>query len=494
MNTTICSSLVLILVLILLYQIFKIRTVDAIIINTLSILIVAIVMFMFIHPSKEAYENISPNNQLITFEGFIKKYNIANEEELKDILIGNYNEDLTPIYNSNMTLYYSIFSNNSYKFINKKIWYNISPYFETFIMKDCPTRKQIDFTHLNLDNISVENIDRFNGVYVADSIIYGPPSYQLGFEPTGFSVIIVFRFEKLEISTTGNMNIYHIFANTTYNNAIDISIINESIRTDQNGKYTFKLSIRFANDNILISNDIEINIKNVQLISVIKDNLSLNVSIIDMVENVEIKVFQVTLNEIHKTDMLLSNKNLSINESKNCFINIFAFAIFNQAIIDKMYLIKYFSIELYKISAEFKQLASAFLSSRTISKACPYDEKTCRVCNNITDWQNRDMSKFTPECLAAINEACIKNPALPYCQCWSKANEDSIQCRQYKAVFDRTLDVCPKKIIAQEIVEQEIIQNKNTCDTIVKCMDTILDKDDWDKVDKSYVELYEKGL
>lgn len=493
MNTSICTSLTLTLTLILLYQVFKTRTVNAIIINTVTVLIAAIVLFIFI-PSKEKYENF-PNNQLVTFEDFLKKYNISDETELRSILTGEYNEDLTHIYNSNMTLYYSIFSIKSYQFTQKKMWYNISPYFENFIMKDCPTRKQIQYTHLNIGNMKIDYIDRFNGVYVGDTIIYGPPSYQLGFDPNEFTILLLFRFEKLEFSNN-NTNIYHIFANTMYNNALDISIINNSIKTDQKGNYTFKLALRFANDNIITSNDIEVNINNVQMMTVVKDNLNLKLSINDMVNNVEVKVFDITLNDTHKMDMLLSNKEMCINETSNCHINIFAFAIFNKAIHDKLYLVKYFSIELYKISAEFKLLSGAFLTSQNLinkAKECPYNPITCSICKDVTDWQQRDLTKFNQECLSAINDECKKNPALPSCECWSKEKEDSLQCTKFKAIFDKSLDLCPK----QEPEKNELpVTNVEDikCKEFAKCMNNLVDENDWKTVDNVNIEYYDKEI
>lgn len=495
MNPSIYTSLIIVIVIMLLYEIFVHNSNLISFVNASTILLIVIILFVSHSVMRvEMYENstiVPTSNALMSYEEFLKKYFIKDTKELDALLRGSYNEDLTPIYNSNLTLYYSVFSIKSYQITDKKMWHNISPFFENFTMKDCPSKNQIPSSHMNIGNMNINLLDRYNGIQLDGTKIYGPLSYQLGFDASVFSIFFMFKFNDITpIDTAEHTNIYHIFGNTLYNNAVDLNIVNSSVIFDDKETYTMKFSLRYAGDAFRISSNVDVNINDVHLISLVKDGLNIVVALNDMTRNTETIIFKITLDDSHKADLLLSNKPFVLNESGTMDVNIYAFAVVNQAVVDKMYILKYLSNELYKISEDFRELASVYLSTQTLlekSMACPYDVTTCDHCKGVVDWRNPDISKFSSECLTSMNKSCTKDPTLPLCDCWSKENENNTYCKKYKSIFDQSIDLCPAKII-----DTPLIQTPNACEIYTKCLDEIIIQGDWN-VSKENLSYYDKA-
>lgn len=495
MNTSVCMSLIVVLVILIIYEFLVSKTsLSSTYVNYFSVFLmfVIIIYSLLTESYMEKYENVVGSQTPMTFEDFIKKFNIKDDSELSAILTARYNEDLTDIYNNNMTLYYSIFSVNSYKLPSEKLWYNISPFFETHVMKDCPTRNQMNLTHINNGNVDIDMIGRFNGVPINNTTLEGPLSYQMGFEPRGFSVFLLYKFETLTYGQEKDFtNIFHIFGNTLYNNAVDLAIVNNSIRFDQKETYTLKFALRYSSDEIIISQDVEVNINNVHLLSFVKDSLNIYVYLNDMNRNTEVEIFKHVLNgEKHKFDLLLSNKKFVINENKKFNCNIFAISVFNQPIIDRLKVIKYFSNELYKISDEFKRLAMVFLSAQMAVKKlsqCPYSKETCEICGSVKDWTDMDITKLNKECLSAINKNCSLDPSIRNCDCWEKSQKTNDYCTKYRSIFDSNIDLCPKK---EDVIIPPTIVKDTRCDDYLKCINGIIKPLDW-SVDNENIKVFE---
>ena len=108
-----------------------------------------------------------------------------------------------------------------------------------------------------------------------------------------------------------------------------------------------------------------------------------------------------------------------------------------------MYLINYFTIELYKISQEFKTLSSVYLSVETSEEepkisTCIYDKVVCDTCDKINDWNNiSELINASKECKLAIADYCKLNPGKKGCECWGS---DSIECSITRSIFDGTVN------------------------------------------------------
>lgn len=390
----------------------------------------------------------------LSFNDFLTKYNIKGKDELKNILSGNYNEDLNYIYNNNLTLYYSIFSKDSLN-LTTYLWKNISPYFTKNVLKECKTRNHMEYTDFVLEKKGDIIADKIDGLVIKETFLQGPLTHQLGINSINFTYVLLFKIGILE-KHDDNLSFFKSYANTISNNALSIEIIGNSIRFDYKDTYTVKFRIDYAGiSEPFISPDIELNRNNVLLLNCVKDKYSIDVSIFDMSTMIKIPI--VTINEIKEIDsnIILSNKEISINQNSNLNIHIYAIALFNQSITDNMYIINYFNNELYKISAEFKTLSSVYLSvedhDQNKSSSCIYDKIVCDTCDDIIDWNNiTSLTNASKECKTAINDFCKLNTTAKGCECWQS---NSLECQIIKSMFDGTsnLTLCTQSNVNSNI-------------------------------------------
>lgn len=377
----------------------------------------------------------------MTFSEFLSKYNIKSKEELKMILSGNYNEDLSYIYNENLTLYYSIFSKDSL-ILNNYTWKNISPYFVRNVLKECTFRNHMEYTDIILDKKGDIITDKRNGVSVNETVLHGPLSHQLGINSLNFTFVILFNLNTIEKSEE-NLSFIKLYANTISNNGLSIDIVGSSVRFDVKETYTVNFMVRYSGNIVKVSGDVELNMTHNYILYCTKDKTTIELHAFDLTSMTKTNI--LIINDIPEidTNIILSNKNFTINQNSNLHMNIYSLSIFNQSIYDVMYLINYFTIELYKISQEFKTLSSVYLSVETSIEeepklsTCIYDKVVCDTCDKINDWNNiSELINATKDCKLAISDYCKMNPGSKGCECWAS---DSAECAITRSIFDGTL-------------------------------------------------------
>lgn len=445
----------------------------------------------------EEFNQIESKEDIKNYNDFLDFYNIKDKNELQEILNGNYNEDLTYIYQNNMTLYYSVFSKDSIQYIGaQKKFYNISPYFKTHTMNDCPSRNQYEYTHIALDQLSnvtsnsEKNVflDKSRGLDIKDTTLYGPLSHQLGILPNEHSVFLLFSARLLQNSDQ-NSTIMQIFANNMNNNSFKLDIIGKEIQFDMKELYTVKFIMNYG-ENTKTSDYVEIKKDSLYLLTYIKNVNTIDLLLYDMSNKNFVEIFKVNLiNPQEKKISSLSNKEIVLNTESDLDISIFSLAIFNQAINDKMYIINHFITEIAKTQSDFRNMASAFFYSQTIKEevlACPYDKITCQACSNITDFSDTQniINIATDDCKKQINNYCKLNTKSKGCECWAEENKSS-SCKIFRSIFDSD-ELCKlateqKCFVPEEIIElpRKVDTKKELCDNYKKCVNKYINPDDW---------------
>lgn len=457
----------------------------------------------------EEFNQIESKEDITNYDDFLDFYNIKDKNELGEILNGNYNEDLTYIYQNNMTLYYSVFSKDSIQHLEtQKKFFNISPYFKTHRMNDCPSRDQYLYTHISMDKLANSipdlniTIDKSKGLSIKDTTLYGPLSHQLGIFPNEHSVFLLFSVRILQ-KTTENPTIMQIFANNMNNNSFKLEIIGDEIQFDMKELYTVRF-IMYYGENVKTSGEIEIKKDNIYLLSYIKNINTIDLILYDMSNKQFVEVFKINLIfPEEKKISSLSNKEIVINEKADLDLSVFAMAIFNQPINDKMYIINHFITEISKTKSEFRNMASAFFISQNIKDAalmCPYDKLTCSACSNIKDFSDMQniIKNASDECKKQISNYCKINTKSKGCECWAEEN-NTPSCEIFRGIFD-SQDICKialeKKCFENDInidntnnIDSEILK-KEKCDNYKKCMNKYIKEDDW-SINEDDILVYE---
>lgn len=455
----------------------------------------------------EEFNQIDGSKEIQNYDQFLEYYNIRDKAELESLLKGTYNEDLSYIYQNNMTLYYSVFSTESIRNLITRKWNNISPYFKTHTMLDCPSRNQYLYTHINLDkltnsiepDLALKTIMQ-NGISVKDTVMRGPLSHQLGIVPTNHSVFFLFSARILN-NTTENSTLIQIFANNMKNNAFKLDIKGGSILFDTIDSYNVKFDLQYG-DSIATSAGIDLKKDTIYLMAYTKNANSIDLVMHDMSTKNFIDIFQIDITSSTDKASTLSNKEIVLNNESNLDISLYALAIFNQPINDKMYIINYFLTEISKTTPEFRNMANAFFYAEDAKdkiEQCPYDTSTCAACSDVTNFNDSKniILQGSEECKQLINGYCSSNIAAKGCECWSDLAKDNTSCAIFRSIFDGDDELCrladEKKCFQKDVSISDTtdveIKNKN-CAIKKVCVDKYIKDGDW-AVNDDYVLEYE---
>ena len=377
----------------------------------------------------------------------------------------NENEDIGP-FARNMTIYYSAFSRTSYP-SNTKKWYNISPYFSS-PANVCPDVKIED---TNAYFLEVPSFSTENGFGLGLNKVIGPKSHQLGISANdSFTIFFTISFNEFLSKESNTLEVLKIYANTLNNIGISLVIQNDYKITENN--------LIATNAELIFGNRTEklnmpaISIEYVYFFCIIKSGHKITVNLYPNIGDLAstYNKFSNLANFIVDEDVLLSNKELSINNNKNIQAHIFNFGIYNKAISNQTLVALYNNIQsqIQKHSQVLQDLTGVISNLNkqiTKIKDCPYPDTICSKCTGITDWTNMTnvILNASPECLAAIHEYCLKNPEKEICSCWNPSNvlSKTEACKNYTSIFNGNKCITPDQLDAQTL---EVIKTKyNLC-------------------------------
>jgi hypothetical protein len=352
-----------------------------------------------------------------------------------------YDENIVGIANG-MSIYVSGFSFSSFPITNRK-WVNIAP---THVTTSACAIEDYNFNFLNLPSFS-----KTNGFYLGTNVIYGPMSYQLGIVANeSFTIFFTMKFDTFsKVKPPKPIDLLKLYANTNSNNGInlyitpDYEIDNEIIKINaylDYGESKYKLNMNSINHTytymfFIIKSGQKLNVYMFPNIAELASTSSLKTTILDA----EIDVSQ---------DVLLSNKELVINQNKNLLAHLYNFGVYNKALlefnINDVY--AHTQVEIQKNNQMLVDFSTQINDlKRQIQEVgqCPFDSATCNACNDQIDWTNLQsvIASASSECLNNVDTFCKGNSGHPLCTCWNPSNivSKSDQCKSYRSIFDPSL-------------------------------------------------------
>ena len=373
-------------------------------------------------------------------------------------------------FSSHLTIYYSAFSRESYPTPGKKL-YNISPYFSS-PQNACPDI-QMENTYAYFTDIPSYSPD--TGFALGLNKLTGPMSHQLGVNANdSFSIFFAVKFDEFELAKEP-LEIFKMYANTPNNNGLSLTISNDYKTVAQDGNISLVFEVLYGTNSKEAVTLPSINVNYVYLFFIIKNGHSLILNIYPNITDISSSSSNVIRLSNYKIDItedvLLSNKEMIINQNKNILGHLYNFGIFNRAVTDQTISDVYINIQdqLQKYNQTIQSFNEALIAARAEIaqiKQCPYDKDTCNECSNITDWTNTTniIMQASSSCMAAIHKFCKKNTQSPLCTCWNPNNivSSSESCRNYKSIFSGDSCFSVDNINANTL---EIIKQKNgLCD------------------------------
>lgn len=375
------------------------------------------------------------------------------------------NEDIGP-FARNLTIYYSAFSPISYPNTTKR-WYNISPYFSS-PQNVCPDIK-IEDTNAYFSD--VPSFSPENGFSLGLNKITGPKSHQLGISANdSFSIFFTLTFNEFLQDEKYIMEFIKLFANTHNNNGVCFEIESEYNKQSNTTNSTGTFSFGSHKESLTLP---ILNADMVYLFLIIKQGHNIIINLYPNVGDLASTYSKYTTiaDFTVKEDVLLSNKEMSINNHRNIQAHIYNFGVYNKAITTQTVNILYNNIQsqIQKYSQVLQDLTSSITNLQgKISdiKKCPYNESVCTLCSSVTDWTNMTniILNASPDCLNAIHGYCMKNPGIEICSCWNPSNilSKTDACKSYTSIFSGGKCITPDNLDSNTL---DIVKTKyNLCD------------------------------
>jgi hypothetical protein len=398
--------------------------------------------YMLLQPYAQANNNSSNSNNNKTREPFMVSMSPTFQQQGA--------EDITSV-SKGLTVYASVFSNKSYQALaGDRIWYNIAPkVYDTAAAtaltssdsaNTCPagsgSQLSRESTHFVFDApVYLDNTARHQGFFINKNRITGPKSYALGINgDTSYTVFFVMKFEGFT-EDVRDFVLFKLFANVVSTNGLSMYIAHEDLPIKGDGSFwNVSLRVKHGNQEPYLCGDngsVTLDTTTPYLFTLVKNYNRLTVrmfrlgNIMSGSETLSQTLLQTA--SINTNDsILLSNKEMIINESANLHAHLHAFGFYNRALpeTDINALRDHFNTEFMKYSeaavTESRQVVQLQSEIEQI-KSCPYDSLVCNsACANITDWSKPSyLLHAQSNCLTAIHDYCQTNPGHSECSCWN---------------------------------------------------------------------------
>ena len=427
-------------------------------------------------------------------------YQNKTEEHYKDAEDDKDADEDISSFSQGLTIYNSCFSKKSYPIASSRTWYNVSDY---FLANTCPDIRMAD-THMTFDHTPAYS--KINGFYLGSNSLHGPMCHRMGITANeSFSIFMTFKFSSFVKDSEMDLDIIRLFANTINNNGLAVYIEKNYAIEDDFVKAMMVLE--YANKKYILAIP-KLNTSFTYMLAISKNSLRIEVifypNIGDLSSTPSMKFVALDQEIDMGTDVLLSNKEMVINQNKNVAMHIFNIGFFNKP------LQEYHFADIYnhtqKLIHKNNHIVKTFITqindlNNEISKIrrCPYDDFTCKTCSGVSNWANVSdiLKNATPECLSAVNEFCKMHPNHENCVCWDPTNVQSKTdaCVAYKSIFSpaqESANICKTKYnlcSCDDIPKKSANETEKKGPQLVEGAPIILNKV-FDTVNKTDMELY----
>lgn len=358
---------------------------------------------------------------------------------------------------SGLTIFYTAFTKSSYQ-RGTKTWINVSPNKQGG--DQCPPPDAPSGAASATDSATFSEVPSFskeNGFPCGRNMIRGPMSYKLGISlNNSFTIAFTMRFDPFSKTVPdSNLELFKLFANTTSGlNGLSMYIQNDYSPVNDSGigsDYNVNMFLVFGNRApVKVTGLSRLSTSTIFMFVIIKTGLNLTLRVFPRVSEMSADsgmssgFVGVDMQIPSSEDVMLSNKEFTINGQGNLQASIYNFAIWNKslssAVLNDWYMNT--QIALQSGNATLTGLAAAYSEMQDQlrnANACPYDDVTCKTCNQVTNWNNVSdlILNGGPKCMASIDTFCTNNPTHPQCTCWnsSSALSDTEQCKTYKSMY-----------------------------------------------------------
>lgn len=358
----------------------------------------------------------------------------------------NEEEDFSKI-SKNLLMYYTTFNTLSHTY-GTKVWRNVIDTTKTKSGElQCNTSMFFDL---------LPSFSKIAGFTLGPNKLTGPYSNTLGINyRSQYSLVLAFKHGNLknDATLTNKIELVKLWANSPNNNGLSLFIEPGSLEVVNNkqfGKLMFQYGdyspvhckISKTDDLIPIENNV------LCFIFIVKDDDK--VKILYMTERSNSVVTLAEFN-VANTDVTFSNKEIYINRFNNWNSNIFNFAIYKNALSDIYITNIYQHIKNLYVKTNdpnYKPIVDTY--NETLDKlnkyiTCPFDEKTCKSCDTVSEWNDINEVINAPlKCRKAISEFCKKNKTHSFCKCWNDKGEDykKSNCSIIRSMFETDKATC----------------------------------------------------
>ena len=362
-----------------------------------------------------------------------------------------------------ITLYLSCYDAKSYSDKFGKTWKNVAPPSSSSTSFAKSKQQQLQQqSERNFSFSSTPVFSRRDGYSLRDAFINGPYSVDIGIRgDAGYTIFFVAKGAHVnETKTTTeeavdaeegegdenrneNVTIFKLYANTPGLNGVSLvaskppSDLSENTVLEEVDTVKVNMTLLIGQTNaIRTEKPVKINPKHRYLFVVVKDLGSAKIIMFDVDSSDEPRsllaenVLSQEADPVH-----FSNKDMTINETRNWDANILAFGTYERAISERETTTLF---DHYKrIHREFDPAYLRLLEEvreKERAKECPFSTKTCAMCHAVKDWTDlQQIITADEDCKAAIAKFCAGNPSHEKCKCWNVNHPNySTSCKTYR--------------------------------------------------------------
>lgn len=259
---------------------------------------------------------------------------------------------------------------------------------------------------------------RANGFNTDKNVITGPLACSLGIEFSGsFSIMFGFRMKSMA-SAKDDVELIQLKANSSNNNGLSIFIPAASIRDSYGQFMTCKLQVMVGTSSFTASfqggQNVPFEYNSLYLMFLVKSRDTIKMM---YMKNDNSAIVQILDAKGSFSGTNFSNSPMIINRKGTWQADLFNFAIFNVALdesnIHTMYN-KAMDTYFQNTDQRYQSVAlqrDDYRKQLDALKACPYNDDTCKSCQDVKDWRNPIgvVGSSSESCKKAINSYCALN-------------------------------------------------------------------------------------
>jgi hypothetical protein len=368
------------------------------------------------------------------------------------------NEDISE-FPVGLVYYLSCYSDASYPDDGGKAWNN------AVAVKNKKKKADVDGREKNFSFVSTPAFSREHGFVMRTNSLSGPYSVDMGIRgDMPYTVFFLAGGAHVYREYEGNGNVtnegegdivvFRLYANTMGMNGISVVMepSGEGREEEQSRDGTTRLSrmrmwlligdrlrLECTTDEPGGDGLMTVDSSHRYLFVIVKDYGTVKVIMYDIDKSDDsgaVTLVQSPL--VSQAPVHFSNKDASINETRNWNANLSAFGIYDRAISDR---------ESLRLSDHYREIHRRFdptylklmeeIRKREEARACPFDPRTCSMCHAVKDWTDfQSIVTSSDDCRASIARFCVDNPSHERCGCWSVNHPHyKTSCKEYRCAI-----------------------------------------------------------